>query len=144
MESLRQYVNHASRIFAHKPGFATTTVVLLALGIGANSAIFSTLNALVFQKLPVRQPEQLVEIFGVYRNGSKVPFSFPMFENLEHGQRVFSGLFGWSGIFSSNVEINRQLSLGYVRAVTGNYYSELGTTPVIGRLILPNDLLIPA
>ena len=140
MESLRQNVNHASRIFAHKPGFAATSVVLLALGIGANSAIFSILNALVFQKLPVRQPEQLVEVFGVYRNGSKVPFSFPMYEDLEDGQRVFSGLFGWSGIFSSNVEINGHLSLGYVRAVTGNYYSELGTTPVLGRFILPQDI----
>ncbi|MDE0432632.1 MAG: ABC transporter permease [Bryobacterales bacterium] len=140
MESLRQNINHALRIFAHKPGFAATSVVLLALGIGANSAIFSILNTLVFQKLPVRQPEQLVEVFGIYRNGSKVPFSFPMFENLEDGQRVFSGLFGWSGIFSSNVEINRQLSLGYVRAVTGNYYSELGTTPALGRFILPKDL----
>lgn len=86
------------------------------------------------------QPERLVELSGVYRNSSKVPFSFPMFDELERRQRVFSGLFGWSGIAVSNVETNGTPSLADVRAVTGNYYSELGAIPLLGRLIVPDDV----
>lgn len=140
MDVLRQILDHVFRPFVRRPAFAATTIVVLAFGIGANSALFSILNALVLQKLPVQEPEQLIEILGVYRNGSEVPFSFPTFEELERGQRAFSGILGWSGIFTSTVEINGEESLGYVRAVTGDYYQQLGTPPFIGRLLAPRDL----
>ena len=140
MDAVRQILGHALRTLVRRPGFAATTIILLTLGIGVNTALFSILNALILQKLPVKHPEQLVEILGVYRNGSEVPFSFPTFEQLERGQRVFSGMLGWSGIFTSTVEVDGEESLGYVRAVTGNYYEELGTTPLVGRLLEPRDL----
>jgi predicted permease len=139
MGSLRQDVRHALRIFGRSPGFAAVMVAILALGIGANTAIFSILDALVLRDLPVWQPQRLVELAGIYRNGSKVPFSFPMFDELTRGQRVFSTLFGWTGGEVSNVEFNGKLFLAGVRAVTGNYYSGLGATPLLGRLIAPED-----
>jgi predicted permease len=121
------------------PGFTAIAVTSLALGIGANTAIFSLLNALLLRDLPVRQPERLVEL-SVVRRGDKIMFSFPMFREIERGQKVFSGLIGWSFGGMANVEINGVLSQADVRSVTGNYYSELGATPLVGRLISPEDV----
>ncbi len=133
-------VRSGLRVFARSPGFAAVTVITLALGIGANTAVFSIISALVLRELPVRQPERLVQLSGIYRNGSKVPFSFPMFQEMERGQAVFSDLFGWSGTAAFGVEVEGTPSLADVRAVTGNYYSALGAAPALGRLIGPEDV----
>lgn len=140
MKSFLEDMRYALRIFVRSPGFSAIVVMLLALGIGANTAIFSVLNALFLRELSVFQPERLVQLSGLYRNGSKVPFSFPMFEELRPRQRVFSELLGWSGIVTSNVDTNGTLSLAGVRGVTANYYSALVATPLLGRLIVPEDV----
>ncbi|MGA3328247.1 MAG: ABC transporter permease, partial [Terriglobia bacterium] len=88
---------------------------------------------------PVWQPEHLVEL-SVLRRGDKIPFSFPMFRELERGQRVFSGLIGWSFGEMANVDLHGVLSQAEERSVTGNYYSELGATPLLGRLITPEGV----
>src|ERR1035438_10898008 len=136
---LWQNIRYALRTSLRSPGFAAVTAISLALGIGANTAIFSILDAVLFRELPVPQPRQLVELSVIYRNGGRVPFSFPMFQALERWQRVFSGLYGWTGAAPSNLEAGGTLFLGGVRAVTGNYYSGLGATPLLGRLIAPGD-----
>ena len=84
----------AIRLLRHSPGFAAMTILTLALGIGANTAIFSLLNALVLREIPVRDPKELVQISGIYRNGLAIPLSFPMFEQLRQHQQSFSGLIG--------------------------------------------------
>ena len=132
-------VSYALRLMRRNPGFTAIAVTSLALGIGANTAIFSLLNALLLRDLPVRQPERLVEL-SVVRRGDKIMFSYPMFREIERGQNVFSGLIGWSFGATANVEIKGVLSQADVRAVTGNYYSELGATPLLGRLIAPEDV----
>ncbi len=140
IESTWQDLRYGLRTLRANPGFSVIAVLSLALGVGANTAIFTILNALVLRELPVWQPERLVEIGGVYRNGSKVPFSFPMFQEIERRQRAFSSVFGWSFGLSSNVELNGTLSLADVNSVTGNYYDELGATPLVGRLIEAGDI----
>ncbi len=110
----------------------------LALGIGANTAIFTLINALLLRDLPVRQPERLVQLVAVRPDG-KVPFSYPMFREVERGQRVFTGLIGWGTGGMQSVEVNGILSQNHVVAVTGNGYSELGVTPLLGRLLTPED-----
>ncbi len=111
----------------------------LALGIGANTAIFTLINALLLRDLPVRQPGRLVQLSAVRRDG-KVPFSYPMFREVERGQRVFTGMIGWGAAGMSNVEVNGVLSQNHVLSVTGNYYSELGVAPLLGRLLTPEDV----
>jgi predicted permease len=139
MALLWQDIRYGLRSLRRTPGFAAITAISLALGIGANTAIFSLLDALLFRELPVPQPRQLVELSPIYRNGGRVPFSFPMFQALERWQRVFSGVYGWTGATLSSVESNGALFLGGVRAVTGNYYAGLGAAPLAGRLIAPAD-----
>jgi predicted permease len=134
-----QDTRYTLRALRTNPMFTAIAVLSLALGIGANTAIFSILNALMLRELPVWRPERLVEISGVYRNGSEVPFSFPMFEEIEHRQRAFSGVFAWTAGSEANVEVNGAPLLATKRAVTGNYYSELRVSPLLGRLLTAND-----
>src|SRR5215831_7702276 len=139
MRSLLQDIRYSFRLIRRSPGFAAVTVIILALGIGANTSIFSILNALLLRSLPVREPDRLVELAAIYRNGSQVPFSFPTFQLIQQNQRVFSGLLGWTGGFRRNVEVDGALLLGSVRGVTGNYYGQLGAAPLLGRLINAED-----
>lgn len=139
MRSLLQDVRYSLRLIRRSPGFAAVTVIILALGIGANTSIFSILNALLLRSLPVREPDRLVEVAAIYRNGSQVPFSFPTFQLIQQNQRVFSSLLGWTGGSRRNLEVDGVLWLGTVRGVTGNYYSELGAAPLLGRLINADD-----
>ena len=127
MRSLWPSLRYTSHVLGKNPGFTGVAVLSLALGIGANTAIFSLLNALLLRDLPVWQPESLVEL-SVLRRGDRIPFSFPMFRELERGQRVFSGIIGWNFGERTNVELNGVLSQADVCSVTGNYYSELGAT----------------
>jgi len=127
------------RLIKQSPGFAAVTVITLALGIGANTAIFSILDALVLRNLPVWRPDRLVGVAATYRNGTRVPFSFPVFQLLEENQRVFSSLFGWTGGLNYNVEMDSALFPSMVRGVTGNYYATIGATPLLGRFIVPSD-----
>jgi predicted permease len=132
-------IRSAVRVLRRSPGFVAIALAVLTFGIGANTAVFSIFNALVLRTLPVPEPERLVELFGNYRNGSSVPFSFPAFKGIERGQRVFSGLFGRSGIYQPDVDVDGTLFRTHVQAVTENYYAELGATPVLGRLIGVDD-----
>jgi predicted permease len=136
---LWQNIRYALRTALRSPGFAAVTVLSLALGIGANTAIFGILDAVLFRELPVPQPRQLVELSPIYRNGGQVPFSYPMFRALGRWQQVFSGFYGWTAAAPSNLETGGAVFVGTVRAVTGNYYSGLGAAPLLGRLIAPSD-----
>ncbi len=139
MASFGQNLRYTARVLRKSPGFTAVAIFSLALGIGANTAVFSLLDALLLRDLPVREPERLVEL-SVVRRGDKIMFSYPMFRVIERGQKVFSGLIGWSFGEMANVELNGELSQADVRSVTGNYYSELGAVPLLGRLIAPEDI----
>lgn len=140
LETLWQDVCFGLRILRKNSGFTTVAVLSLALGIGANIAAFSLLNALLLRELPVRHPEQLVEL-SAKRPGGNVPFTYPMYWELERGQRVFSELTAWSETGNqSSVEVDGDISQASVYEVAGNYYSELGANPRLGRLIAREDV----
>jgi putative ABC transport system permease protein len=104
-------LRYTLRVLGKNPGFTFVAILSLALGIGANTAIFTLINALLLRDLPVRQPERLVRLSPI-RQGDKITFSYPMFREVERGQRVFSSLMAWS----TN-------ALSRVLAVSGNAYS---------------------
>lgn len=135
---LLRNISYSARALSRNPGFTAVAVLSLALGIGANTGIFTLINALLLRELPVREPERLVQISAV-RGDHLVPFSYPMFREMDRDQRVFSGLMGWSHGDASDVEVDGAILQANVDSVTGNYYSELGTLPLMGRLIEPGD-----
>lgn len=143
MRQLWQNLRYSLRALGKNPGFTTVAVISLALGIGANVAIFTLINALLLRELPVPRPERLVEI-SLVRDGHKITFSYPMFRELDRGQRVFSAFIGWSGPWLSNVEVNGVLAQSRVCSATANYYSELGVTPLLGRLLTSGDVNLHA
>lgn len=91
MPGLFKDVRYGLHLLRKSPGLTLVAVLTLALGIGANTAIFTLIDALLLREVPVREPEQLVEL-SVKRLEGSVPFSYPMFEELERSQRVFTDL----------------------------------------------------
>jgi len=138
METALQNLRYTIRVLSKNPGFTADAILSLALGIGANTAIFTLINALLLRNLPVRHPERLVQLVAVRPDG-KVPFSYPMFREVERNQRVFTGLIGGGAAGMFNVEVNGVLEQNHLMTVTGNCYSELGTTQLIGRLLTRED-----
>ncbi|MBA0085128.1 MAG: ABC transporter permease, partial [Acidobacteria bacterium Pan2503] len=139
MRQLWRNLRYSLRALRKNPGFTVVAMLSLALGIGANVAIFTLINALLLRDLPVPHPERIVEL-SVERHGDKIPFSYPMFRELERGQRVFSSLIAWSGGIIPNVEVNGVFARANVLAVTSNFYSELGVAPLRGRLLISDDV----
>ena len=141
MKTLWQNLRYVFRVLRKNPSLTLVAVLSPALGIGANTAIFTLMNALLLRNLPVRQPERLVEV-SLIRLDSKAPFSYRMFQELERGQRVFSGFIGvdlgyqWHAGKMLNVDVNGVLSQNHLLWVTGNFYSERERRVVpIGELV---------
>ena len=140
LETLLQDIRFGFRMLRKSPGFTAVAVLTLALGIGANTAIFSLLDGLVLRDLPVPHPEQLVHVAAYAQTDSYSALSLPMFEEIARDQSVFSSMFVWEGEGVVNVETNGSLSRGDVWPIGGNFYSDLGAIPEIGRLIDPEDV----
>jgi predicted permease len=139
LEDFFMDVRYGARVLRKNRGFTIVAITSLALAIGANTAIFSLLNGLVLRALPVPDPEQLVRFGAQSGDEPFVALSLPLFEQLSGGQKVFSSTFGWWGDNLSTVEISGAPSRNDIWAATGNFYSELGATPELGRLIGPED-----
>jgi predicted permease len=140
LEHFSQDVRYALRATRRSPGFTTVAILSLALGIGANAAIFSLLNALLLRPLPVRSPRTLVWITPVDREGHDAYLSLAALRQMGRGQQVFSDMFAWSGGGLTNFETRQAYWRASLDLVSGNYFSALGIKPAIGRLIGPNDV----
>jgi len=135
---LWQDVRYGLRGLRARPGFTAAAAVTLALGIGANTAIFSLVNAVLLQRLPVRDSHRVVH---VNLEGGGV-LSYPEYRALRDHQASFDGFAAWGGILASlNDGGEAQLVQGLI--VTGNYFELLGVRPALGRLIAPSDDVRP-
>jgi predicted permease len=118
--------------------------VALALGVGANSAIFSLVDAVLLQTLPVTRPDQLVLIEQAMTRGGTQNLSRPLFEQLREERRVFSGVFAAEdGVTIKAVDLTPEVTdrseSASVQAVSGEYFQVLGTSALIGRTFTPED-----
>ena len=133
-------VRYACRMFASHPGFTFVIVLTLALGIGANTAIFSLIDALVLRWLPVRNPQELVLVM-LAPAGGKTPgesFSYPIARALADQREIFAGATGFSSMtFEAGAPGSMSRVSGAV--VTGAYHETLGLAPAAGRLIERSD-----
>ncbi|MBZ5499921.1 MAG: ABC transporter permease [Acidobacteriia bacterium] len=139
---------YAFRQFRKSPGFTVTVVLVLALGIGANTAIFSIFYNFLLRPLPVQEPERLVNLSSTgplpgYRSGDPAGqpdqrFSYPMFRDLQRVQTVFTGIAAHCS-FPANLAAQDETRRGLGLLVSSNYFSLLGVRPALGRLLDPQD-----
>jgi predicted permease len=147
MSALIQDVRYALRQLLRAPGFAATVIVTLALGIGANSAIFTIFDQVLLRLLPVSRPEELVRFqwtgafsgsISTFGGESKDYFSYPMYKDLRDRNSVFSGMLA-ADRAQVGVSWHDQAENADGEVVTGNYFSLMGVTPVVGRLLTEAD-----
>jgi predicted permease len=139
----------ALRQLRKSPGFAVTAILTLALGIGANTAIFSLLDQALLRSLPVRDPQQLVLLeatpFEVWNGSTSINggdetayLSYPMYKDLRDQNKVFDGLIAMVQA-QAGVEWREQSALVNTELVSGNYFDVLGVRPAVGRLLVQQD-----
>jgi putative ABC transport system permease protein len=147
MQSLLLDIRFGLRMLRKSPGFAAVAVITLALGIGANTAIFTLFDQVLLRRLPVRNPEQLVQLQSSgadtgrlsARGGSRgAYFSYPMYHDLRDQNAVFSGMLA---TFATQVGVqwHNQPELANTELVSGNYFDVLGVSPAEGRLLSQAD-----
>jgi macrolide transport system ATP-binding/permease protein len=140
VETLLKDLRFALRMFAKRPGFSLVVVLSLALGIGANSAIFSVVNGILLRPLPgIEHPGELV---GLSSRQRSTPFpiglSYPDYVDVRESNDVFSGVISYDQIYVSLSERSHpELVYGYI--VTGNYFSLLGVGAEGGRVLGAED-----
>jgi putative ABC transport system permease protein len=150
MNGLLQDLRYAVRQLRKSPGFATVAILTLALGIGANTAIFSLLDQALLRSLPVKDVDRLVILKYEGSNTGRISsrtdgkfyFSYPMYRNLRDRNSVFSGLIAtdWAQV---GVQWHNQPDLVSAELVSGNYFDVLSLRPALGRLFVASDDLVP-
>lgn len=141
IQDFAQDLNFGLRMLRKSPGFTTVAVLTLALGIGANTAIFTMTNGLMLRTLPVRDPGRLVELLHQYPgepafNG----FSWDAYRIMRDGNHVFSDLIVGSMNFVTIRGDNLQPQTVFCGTVGGTFFQALGVRPAAGRLIGPEDV----
>lgn len=144
MNSIWMDVRYALRTLAKNPWFTTMAALTLALGIGANTAIFGMVNAFLLRPLPLRDPAQIV-VLGVPQKGGSVTnaFSIADYRDIRNQtSAVFSGLFGYQ-FGMDGLSVNATPDRIMTNYVSGNFFAALGIRPALGRLILPGEGEVP-
>jgi len=148
MSTIHQDLRFAIRQLRRTPGFAAIAVLTLALGIGANTAIFSVMNAILLRGLPGANPDRLV--FLHYQDQpdhssqtgyDDASLSQPVFEQFRQDHRIFSDLMGFVPVsaFRIGLRYGNDLEQGYADMVSGNFFSSLGVRPALGRTFSIDD-----
>ena len=146
LETLWQDLRYGVRSLVRSPGFTTIALFSLAIGIGANTAIFSLFEQIMLRTLPVHNPEELVYLYSEgpwqgHMSGDEdggPSFSYPLFRALQEEQTPFTGLAA-ARRQTASLAFQGQASYGDVRLVSGNYFSLLGVGPTLGRVIGEDD-----
>ncbi|HXY08882.1 MAG TPA: ABC transporter permease [Terriglobales bacterium] len=150
MNALFQDVRYGLRMLVKNYGFTILAVLTLALGIGANTAIFSLLDQVLLRRLPVREPEQLVQLESSGADTGRTDsyggnpydyFSYPMYRDLRDQNTVFAGVLATDST-QVGVEWHNQADLAATELVSGNYFEVLGVRAALGRLLAGSDDLV--
>jgi putative ABC transport system permease protein len=147
MESLLQDLRFGVRMLVKNPGFTLIAVLTLALGIGANTAVFTLINALLLRALPVANPHELVVINAGGR-GTPGIISFPMYRDLRARQQVFTDILASAGetlvrLIIPNGAGTAEVDNVRTSQVTANYWPVLGIQPALGRFFTEDEDRIP-
>jgi putative ABC transport system permease protein len=152
METILQDLRYGARMLLKHPGFTLIAVITLALGIGANTAIFSLANAILLQPLPIKDAERIVDVRIFTANAAKMSaFSYPDYLDLRARTGEAVDLFAISGVnpildlSGSNSNATAENEVEELRGllVSGTYFSALGGNAMLGRTLKPEDDLAP-
>jgi putative ABC transport system permease protein len=140
MNSLLQDLKYGLRQLRRNPGFTAVAILTLALGIGANTAMFSVIDAVLLRPLPYPQPNRIVQVLKQYKNGTGNAISVPLLNHWKDSNRVFSGL---TALSFEPVGFNLA-TRGLPERVPGvratqQFFQVLGVSPVLGRGFLPEE-----
>jgi macrolide transport system ATP-binding/permease protein len=139
MRTLMKDLRYGIRMLAKTPGFTIVAVLSLALGIGANTTVFSLLDAILLRSLPVQNPEQIVDIATREAGGEPhADFSYPLYAGLRDHNDVLSGMVAYVDT-SLGLAAGDQTERIRAEFVSANYFSVLGIQPVIGSAFAPDD-----
>jgi len=147
MSNLLQDLHYALRQLRKSPGFTIVAMVILALGIGANTSIYSLLDQVLLRSLPVQDPSSLVQLQFVGSDTGHVHseggddhlyFSYPMYRDLRDKQTVFDGMLARIPV-QVGLQYHDESKLASAELVSGNYFQVLGLQPAAGRLLVPSD-----
>jgi len=147
IDVLLRDLRYALRMTLSRPGFTAVAVLSLALGIGANTAIFTLIDAVMLRSLPVRSPEQLVTLGDASRPtairvGAPMAnvFSYPLYQRLRDQDRLFDGILASGKAGRTDVLVgNGSAEEAHSRLVSGNYFDVLGVSPILGRPFSPEE-----
>jgi len=150
MQNLWKDITFGLRMLAKSPGFTAIAVITLALGIGANTAIFSLMNQILLRQLPVKNPDELVILRSpgpmtghISSDGDDAEsFSYLMYKGLRDNNSVFSGILARYS-FSASVASRGQTDRASGELVSGNYFEVLGVEPAVGRVLSQDDDRVP-
>ena len=147
IEDLMQDLRYGLRTLRKSPGFTAVAALSLALGIGANTAIFSIVDAVLLKSLPVRNPEQLVALEAFNQRGDHSNFSYPLFERLRDRLQVFTGILatqdGAGQMEMADTESASTTEQVAAQLVSGEYFQVLGVNAIIGRTLTAADNQTP-
>src|SRR5208337_390249 len=147
MQTIIQDIRYALRQLRKSPGFTLTVIVTLALGLGANAAVFTLFDQVLLRMLPVERPRELARFVwtgGFSGSASSFGgdehnyFSYPMYKDLRDQNQVFAGILA-ADKANVGVSWHNQAETKGAEIVTGNYFQLLGIKPALGRLLTPQD-----
>src|SRR5262245_29540206 len=139
MQTLWQDLRYGARMLWKRPGFTAVVSLTLALGIGANTAIFGVVDRLLVRLLPVNEPARLVNLIGRdEKGGEDTSFSYPIYKDYRDQNDVFDGLLAYSET-AMNLNEGGQPERIMGVLVSGNYFDALGVTTALGRAFLPEE-----
>jgi predicted permease len=141
LETLVQDIRYGLRMLAKNPGFTAVAVLTLALGIGANTAVFSLVDAIMVQKLPVHKPDELVQIASVNPSSTELitnGFSYTAYQDFRRNRQAFTDLFAFTSD-TMNFRFGGSSERVAAEMVSGSYYSTLGVKALLGRTIQEED-----
>jgi predicted permease len=144
MDSLWKDIRYSLRTMFHAPTITVAAILSLALGVGANTTVFTLINALFLNPLPVDRPSELVAIStldtkNTTQFGNVMPLSYPNLIDLREGAQAFTGIAGYSSPVLLSMSTGAEPETVFSQLVTGNYFDVLGVRPAAGRFFLPDE-----
>ena len=158
LESLAQDLRYGLRMLAKSPAFTAVIVLTLALGIGANTAIFTLVDAVMLRSIPVSDPQQLVVAQWSARKAPKAlgmssfgdcahnregtigcSLPYPLFEEIQSQKKVFADAMAFAGPSQMDLSGNGTATIAQGELVSGSYFQTLGVSPALGRTLTPDD-----